>query len=373
MTQLLEALVDICGPDHARAARSVDAVGGRRAGFVAVPASARAVADVLHLATERGLTVVPRGSGSKVDWGVPRAADIILDTARLGGMWHHDVAGATAEVGTGTPVRALQAALALHGQRLPVDPPSRTATVGGMLAVNESGPLRFRFGSPASTVDRISYIEPDGRSADSDGEGDRPGLAEVTGVILSAAVRLQPLPAARRWVTVPATSPLQARALAGETAGWPAAAVEADLPATVPATVAALFEGDEKEVLADAEGLARAWGAAAEVAPVAPAWWGVYPFGRDDVALRLSASPADLPATVYALADAAGAAVPVRGSAGLGSVHAVLPGTLTPDRLEQIMESLRHVLMARDGRVAVVAAPSALAGRVDMAARYEMF
>ena len=109
------------------------------------------------------------------------------------------------------------------------------------------------------------------------------------------------------------------------------------------------------------------------MSPVAPAWWGVYPFGRDDVALRLSTSPADLAATVYALADAAGGWVPVRGSVALGSVHAVLPGALAPDRLDQIMESLLHVLMARDGRVAVVSAPPTIAGRVDMAGRHELF
>ena len=143
------------------------------------------------------------------------------------------MAAGTAEVGTGTPVRALQAALALRGQRLPVDPPSHTATVGGMLALNESGPLRHRFGTPAEHVDRIAYVRPDGRAAESDGEDGRPGLAEVAGVIVSAAVRLQPLPAARRWVTVPVVSPLQATKLAAEAAGpadWLAAAVEADLP-----------------------------------------------------------------------------------------------------------------------------------------------
>lgn len=374
---LLDALVDICGPDHARAARSVDTVGGRRAGYVAVPATAQAVADLLQLATGRGLTVVPRGSGSKIDWGPPRpGADLIVDTARLGGLWHHDVAAGTAEVGTGTPVRALQAALALRGQRLPVDPPSHTATVGGMLVLNEAGPLRHRFGTPAEAVDRIAYVRPDGRAAESDGEDGRPGLAEVAGVIVSAAVRLQPLPAARRWVTVPVVSPLQATKLAAVAAGpadWLAAAVEADLPVGAPGTLAALFEGDEKEALAEAERLVAVWGAAAAVSPVAPAWWGVYPFGRDDVALRLSTSPADLAATVYALADAAGGWVPVRGSVALGSVHAVLPGALAPDRLDQIMESLLHVLMARDGRVAVVSAPPTIAGRVDMAGRHELF
>jgi len=200
---LLNALVDICGPDYARAGRSVDAVGGRRAGFVAVPATTQALGDVLRLAAGRGLTAVPRGSGSKIDWGRPRTTDLIVDTARLSGMWEHDIAGQTAEVGTGTPVRALQAALALRGQRLPVDPPSRTATLGGMLAVNESGPLRHRFGTPAEHVDRIAYVEADGSPAESDGEDGRPGLAEVAGVITSAVVRLESLPAARRWVAVP--------------------------------------------------------------------------------------------------------------------------------------------------------------------------
>src|SRR4051812_17081495 len=47
--QVLNALVDICGPDYARIARSIDTVGGRRAGHVAVPATARAVADILRL------------------------------------------------------------------------------------------------------------------------------------------------------------------------------------------------------------------------------------------------------------------------------------------------------------------------------------
>ncbi|GIE98159.1 FAD-binding oxidoreductase [Paractinoplanes rishiriensis] len=374
MNQLLDALVDICGPDYARAARSVDAVGGRRAGFVAVPATVHAVADVLRLAADRGLVAVARGSGSKIDWGPPKAAvDLIVDTARLGGMWHHDVAGRTAEVGTGTPVHALQAALALRGQRLPVDPPSRTATVGGMLAVNESGPLRHRFGSPAEWVERMAYVDELGQPAESDGERGRPGLAEVAGVITSAAVRLEPLPALRRWVTTPVLNPIQATKLATSVPDRAAAAIETDLPAEGAGALAVLFEGDEAVVTAESDGLADAWGADAAVSPVAPAWWGRYPFAPSDVALRLSTSPADLPATVYALADAAGMPISVRGSAGLGSVHAVLPGTFPPERINQIMETLRHVLMARNGQAVLISAPPTLATEIELAARHDFF
>src|SRR4029453_4371929 len=160
---VLRALEEICGPGFARSARSVDTVAGRRASFVAVPATPRAVAATIALAKQPGLAVLPRGSGSKIDWGTPLpGVDLIIDTARLGGMWDHRPRELTAEVGTGTSVRALQAALALQGQRLAVDPPSMSATVGGMLAVNESGPLRQKFGAPSEQVTRISYVDASG-------------------------------------------------------------------------------------------------------------------------------------------------------------------------------------------------------------------
>nr|BFE77317.1 hypothetical protein GCM10020092_106180 [Actinoplanes digitatis] len=87
---------------------------------------------------------------------------MVLDTGRLDGIWDHHPDGPTAEIGSGTPVRAVQAALALRGQRLAVDPPSEGATIGGMLAVNESGPLRHRFGTPAAQVERITYVDREG-------------------------------------------------------------------------------------------------------------------------------------------------------------------------------------------------------------------
>ncbi len=373
---VLAALVDICGPDYARVARSVDTVAGRRARFVAVPATTGAVAATLRLAADHGITVLPRGSGSKIDWGAPPSEiDLIVDTARLGGMWHHDVQAGVAEVGTGTPVRAVQAALALRGQRLAVDPPAPTATVGGMLAVNEAGPLRHRFGNPADYVDRVAYVDLSGKVDESDGENG-PVLAEITGLITSAQVRLVPRPAARRWVCLPAGTPQQARKLVEriEALELAPSAIEADLPGPKgpPGSLAVLLEGD---VVAVGERSKLLVGECADAAiePVAPQWWGRYPFDRADVAVRISVPAPDLAATIYALGDATGGLVPVRGSAGTGNVYAVLPGTLPADRLEGILDSMRHVLMARNGQIVIVAAPPALAAQVEMAGRAELF
>jgi glycolate oxidase FAD binding subunit len=367
---VLDALVDICGPDYARTGRSADTVGGRRAAYVAIPATAQAATGVLRLAADRGLGVLPRGSGSKINWGrPPGGGDLLLDTARMGGIWHHDVGEATAEVGTGTPVRALQAALALRGQRLAVDPPSPTATLGGMLAVNESGPLRFSRGTPAEHVGRIAFVDRSGDAGESDGERGRPGIAEVTGVITSATVELERLPATRLWVGTTVSSPLDVRDRVEQALDDHAAlaALEVDLPGDRPGTLAALFEDAD----ADAGRLAVSWGTV--TTPIAPPWWGRYPFGRDQVALRISTPVLDLAAAVYALGDAAGRPVPVRGSAGLGRVHAVLPGDLPPDRLQGVLDTMGHEQLARTGQVKVVSGPPEVAGRLDMASRHQLF
>ena len=382
---LLAALIQICGPDFVRNARSIDMVAGRRPSLVAGPATADAVAGVLRLVADRGLAVMPRGSGSKIDWGTPPpGVDLIVDTGRLDGMWNHRPDELIAEVGAGTPVEALQSALALRGQRLAVDPPSRGATIGGMLAVNEAGPLRHRFGSPAEQVDRISYVDATGAVAESDGEGGRPGIADVDGVITSASLRLQPLPEARRWVTVAVSTPLQVYNIVEETLaqdGLEPSGIEVDLPTTSvgrtterpPGTLAVLFEGTPSGATERGQHLAENIGDHAVVSTTAPSWWGRYPFGSSDIALRISVAIEDLHAAVYALSDAAGRQVPIRGSAGIGTVHAVLPGTLPPERVEAILDTVRNVLLARSGRAVIVAAPPEIARYVDMAGRRDLF
>lgn len=381
---VLQALIDVCGPDYARPAGRNDAIAGRLASFVAAPATTGTLADTLRLAQGRGLAVVARGGGTKIDWGKPApGVDLIVDTVRLAGVWDHRPERRVVEVGAGTPVRALQAALSLRGQRLAVDPRSMGATVGGMLAVNEAGPIRHRYGTPADQVRSISYVGLDGVPAESDGEDGRPGIGDVTGVLVSARVRLHPLPAARRWVLAAVSTPLRVPAVVGEALARDpdVSAVEVDLPTPEsartreqpPGAVAILVEGDRVEVTRRADGLAHAIGEGAAVSEIAPPWWGRYPFEHHDVALRVAAEVGDLPAIVYALSDAAGSPIPVRGSAAAGDVYAVLPGTLTPERVGEILESLRHVLMAREGRASIVTAPPHIAENVEMADRRELF
>ncbi|WP_369938719.1 FAD-binding oxidoreductase [Plantactinospora sp. BB1] len=142
-------LAGICGAHFARPAGAADGVAGTVARWVAAPGNPEAVTEVVRLAAEHDLSVVPRGAGTKLDWGMPPSqVDIVLDTGRLAGVWQQPEDELVAEIGAGTPVRAAEAILERTGRRLPIDVPSVGATLGGVVAANESGPLRHLHGPP---------------------------------------------------------------------------------------------------------------------------------------------------------------------------------------------------------------------------------
>ncbi|MEW2588977.1 FAD-binding oxidoreductase [Micromonospora aurantiaca] len=425
-------LAAICGDPFARFAGPADEVAGRTARWVAVPGGPHAAAEVLRLAAAYDLTVVPRGAGTKIDWGAaPEQVDIMLDTGRLAGVWHEPRDAAVAEIGAGTPLRAVQATLARTNQRLPVDAPSPGATLGGVLAADESGPLRHRHGSPCAQLVGVRYLDADGelvsvgesgtealgRAAPGSGAG-RPGGGDAIlgrgevpgldvarllcgsqgglGVLVSATMRVHAVPAGRLWVSRPVWTPLEVHDLvrAVLAADVDPAAVELDLPVPVllprrriPAThpsvvnrpdhpavtgrpaagsLVVLLEGGPADVTERAERLTAVLGAEAMVGHHAPEWWGRYPFAPGDTALRIEVPIGDLHAAVYALRDATGGPVPVRGSVGSGTVHAALSGALPPERVASILAAVRSVLIARRGRCVVVAAPAAVRRAVDL-------
>ena len=96
----------------------------------------RELAEVLRLSNEAGLAVIPRGGGTKIEWGnAPARADLILSTARLTEIIEHAWADLTVSVEAGCTIKQLRETLAQIGQRLALDPLWHSrATVGGGLA-----------------------------------------------------------------------------------------------------------------------------------------------------------------------------------------------------------------------------------------------
>jgi glycolate oxidase FAD binding subunit len=173
---------------------------------IASPATTEAAAAILRAASGHSVIVEPTGGRTKLTWGNPVPAQIQLSTQHLSGIREHVWQDMTATVSAGTPWSAMQHQLAQHNQRVALDPlfPER-ATVGGVIATNDSGTLRRRYGSLRDLVLGMTIVLPDGVIARSGGKVvknvagyDLPKLLTgsfgTLGLIAEVTFRLHPLP-----------------------------------------------------------------------------------------------------------------------------------------------------------------------------------
>jgi glycolate oxidase FAD binding subunit len=165
------------------------------------------ISAIASYANQQNLAIEITGAGTKRGWGNPVTADILLDTARLTGIVSHSWQDLTATVAAGTPWAAMQRVLAEHNQQVALDPlwPG-TATVGGIIATNDSGPMRLKYGSLRDLIIGMTIVLSDGTIAKSGGKVVKnvagydlhklmTGAFGTLGVITEVTFRLHPIPA----------------------------------------------------------------------------------------------------------------------------------------------------------------------------------
>jgi glycolate oxidase FAD binding subunit len=183
-----------------------------------VPDTPVEMAEALRLASEQRLSVVIRGAGTKMDWGrPPQRIDATLSTRGLHRLLEHQHGDLTATIEAGASLRDVNLALSLHKQWLPLDPAfAEDATIGGILAANDSGPLRHRYGTPRDLVIGTRVVTADGLLAKSGGQVVKnvagydlskllTGSFGSLAVIVSATFKLSPLPAASKTLVAAAS------------------------------------------------------------------------------------------------------------------------------------------------------------------------
>jgi glycolate oxidase FAD binding subunit len=369
--------------------------------WVAAPASLDEASALLAVATEHGLAVVPRGSGTAVGWGAPPArCDLLIDTGRLDQVVEHEAGDLVARVQAGVTMADLAAALSSAGQQLALDMPpgngSRAAspTVGGVLATGAAGPRRLRYGTPRDLVIGITVVRADGTVAKSGGKVVKnvagydlgklyTGSYGTLGLITEAVFRLHPLPAASVYVTAGYAGPeaaAQAVAAAASSDLAPAA-IEIDRPGRDGLiSVAVLLEGDPAGVAERAAGLRGVLGAGTAVADTAPPWWARVDTA-DRTVIRIAFWAAALPgvlAAVDSAASAVGLDPVVGGSAAAGVLHALLGRDAAPGAVAEFLTGLRDALAGLEpgsasgegpparGSAVVLTAPAAVRDTVDL-------
>ncbi len=184
-------------------------------GAIAVaPENAEQVSAILRCADENSLSITPYGAGTKQGWGNPVSPALILHTRRLNALRDHTWQDMTATVEAGCSWSSMQSALARHGQFVALDPlwPD-SATIGGIVATNDSGTLRLKYGSLRDLIIGMTIVLADGTIARTGGKVVKnvagydlhklmTGAFGTLGIITEVTFRLHSVPQHTRSFTV---------------------------------------------------------------------------------------------------------------------------------------------------------------------------
>lgn len=177
-----------------------------------VPETEEEAAETIHTAQFIGRPVLIRGASTTTLQ--PDSGAMILSTEKLRGIVAFAPEDLYITVRAGTPLTAVQAALAEKGLWTPILSPWQTSTVGGIISAALNSPLRMRYGAVRDQVLELRVILPDGRHV----HFGRPVVKNVAGfdmvklfvgakgtlgLITQATLRLTALPRARRTLLVP--------------------------------------------------------------------------------------------------------------------------------------------------------------------------
>jgi glycolate oxidase FAD binding subunit len=345
------------------------------------PTTPEEAAALLREADAAGQRVRLMGGGTKAGWGRPggpAGVDVKISTGRLEGIVEHNAADLTAIVRAGTPLGRLQEELAAAGQMMALDPPDPDvrATVGGVVATGDTGPLRHRYGAPRDQLLGIRVALADGTLARSGGKVIKnvagydlaklfAGSFGTLGLVVEVALRLYPLPAARATAMGTSDDPavlFEAVLVLGD-APLELEALDFRWGAGRGAVLARAGGVAARERAERAAGLLAACGLRAAIEEEdGPLWARQRALQRSDrgAVVRVSGVRSDL-AAVIAAARAAGAEV--AGRAGLGLLWVRLPEA-DDGALVAAVEDLRAALAPRP--CVVLDAPEGVRRKADV-------
>ena len=175
------------------------------------PGSPEEAAELLRSLGEAKRAVRPLGGRTKHDWGgAGEPVAVELETGAMAQILEHNEGDLTAVLQAGVPMAEAQAAFADKSQMFAIDPPfgaGDAATIGGVVATGDSGPLRHRYGGVRDLVLGITVALSDGTLAKAGSKVIKnvagydlgklfTGSYGTLGLIVSVTIRLHPKPVA---------------------------------------------------------------------------------------------------------------------------------------------------------------------------------
>jgi glycolate oxidase FAD binding subunit len=178
------------------------------------PATVAELCAIVRRCADTKTAIYPVGGGTMLDFGIPPARPgIALSTTALNQVIDYPARDLTITVQAGITMKELQATLAKENQWLPIDIPE-TATIGGAIACDVSGPRRYGYGTLRDYVIGITVVNDRGEETHAGGRVVKnvagydfmklhTGALGTLGVITQVTLKVKPKPEAWGMVTAP--------------------------------------------------------------------------------------------------------------------------------------------------------------------------
>jgi glycolate oxidase FAD binding subunit len=184
------------------------------------PGSTVELGDLVRRAAAENYALYPVGGATLLGVGLPpERPGWAIDTRGLAAVIEYPARDMTITVGAGIVLAQLQRTLAAEHQRLPVDVPQpESATLGGALAVNVSGPRRYGFGTLRDYLIGITTVNDEGQEVKAGGRVVKNvagydlcklhvGALGTLGILTQVTLKLRPRPDAQALVAFGCASP----------------------------------------------------------------------------------------------------------------------------------------------------------------------
>ena len=190
-----------------------------RPGVVVLPSSSREVVEVVRLARDAGLPIVPRGSGTGLSGGaLPVEGCVVVSLSRMNRILDIDVANGWMRVQPGVINLEVSRRIGAEGYYYAPDPSSQSiCSIGGNVAENSGGAHCLKYGFTANHVLGAKLVLFDGSEVELGGPVlDTPGYdlmgilvgsEGMLGIVTEVVLRLLRKPEATRtfFATFPST------------------------------------------------------------------------------------------------------------------------------------------------------------------------
>lgn len=138
--------------------------------MILLPETEAEAVGLIRDATDKGTRLALSGNGTRAGFGNVFLADATLRSTKLSGIVDYDPAEMVMSAQAGTPLAAIEAALAQNRQMLAFEPMDHRPvmgtkgepTIGGVFAANVSGPRRFVSGAARDSLLGLRFVNGEG-------------------------------------------------------------------------------------------------------------------------------------------------------------------------------------------------------------------